>query len=78
MQPQKTHESDEGSRRCRKVQQRNLLLVGSEDGFKDITRRPFFGQLFRISGRSRTLLEGLFCLESEAIDVVLLIRLPAT
>ncbi len=69
MQPQKTHE---GSRRHRKVQQRNLLLVGSEEGFKDITHRLFFGQRFRILGRSTTLLEGLFCLESQALDIVLL------
>jgi two-component system, NarL family, nitrate/nitrite response regulator NarL len=74
MQPQKTHDSDKGSNRHHKVQQGNLLLVGSEEGFKDITYRLFFGQRFRIAGRSTTLLEGLFCLESEAIDVVLLSR----
>jgi two-component system, NarL family, nitrate/nitrite response regulator NarL len=74
MEPQKTHESDAGSKRYRKVQQSTLLLVGSEEGFKDITHRLFFGQRFRISGRSTTLLEGLSCLESEAVDVVLLSR----
>ena len=36
MQPQKTHESDEGSKRRRKVQQGNLLLVGSEEGSKTL------------------------------------------
>jgi hypothetical protein len=36
MQLQKTHEGDKGSTRHRKVQQRNLLLVGSEEGFKDV------------------------------------------
>jgi DNA-binding winged helix-turn-helix (wHTH) protein/DNA-binding CsgD family transcriptional regulator len=72
MQPQKTDESNKGSKRHRKVQQGNLLLIGPEEGFEGIPQRLFSGQRFRISGRSTTLLEGLFCLEFEAIDVVLL------
>jgi DNA-binding CsgD family transcriptional regulator len=74
MQPQKTHDSDEGGKRDGKVQQSNLLLIGGEDGFREINHHLFFGQRFRIAGRATTLLEGLFCLESEAIDVALLSR----
>jgi DNA-binding response OmpR family regulator len=71
MQAQKT--SDGVSKRNREVEQSNLLLVGSENGFKsDITQRIFYGQQFRVAGRSTTLREGLLRLESDAIDLVLL------
>lgn len=37
-----------------------------------VTRRIFSGRQFRIAGRSTTLLDALACLESSAIDMVLL------
>ena len=64
-----------GSWRRPHRQQMNLLLVGSEDAFKnDIAERLFEGERFRVVARSSALLEALACLESGAIDLVLLSR----
>jgi two-component system, NarL family, nitrate/nitrite response regulator NarL len=73
MQAKKTNENFAVSKRNRRGLQSNLLLVGSEDGFKGVITHPlFFGRQIRVAGQSTTLLEGLFRLESEAIDLVLL------
>lgn len=51
----------------------SLLLVGSEDAFKAGTpQRVIPGNHFRVVARSSSLLEAEVCLESNAIDMVLL------
>jgi DNA-binding response OmpR family regulator len=56
-----------------RIRESRLLLVGSEDDFKDgVAGEMMGGKPPYIAGRSTTLLGGLARLHSEAIDVVLL------
>jgi DNA-binding winged helix-turn-helix (wHTH) protein len=51
----------------------SLLLVGSEEVFKtDVTERMISEKHLRVVARSSSLLEAKACLESKAIDMVLL------
>lgn len=61
------------SRRRRRQQQVSLLLVGSEDAFREgITEAIIPAAHFNVVARSSSLLEAEACLESGAIDMVLL------
>jgi DNA-binding response OmpR family regulator len=49
-----------------------LLLLGSEDAFRDeVSKRLINGRDFTILARTTSLLQGIDCLESKAVDVVL-------
>lgn len=51
----------------------NLLLVGSEEVFQNNAAKRFFqGDRFQVVARSSTLLDAIVCLDSKAIDLVLL------
>jgi DNA-binding CsgD family transcriptional regulator len=68
-----TQPIDGASKRTRRDPQSKLLLIGSEDGFKsDAMHRVLYGHQFQLAGRSPTLLDGLYRVESEEIDLVLL------
>jgi len=75
MQAQQISSSNDVAKRDRRGPLSTLLLLGSEEAFKnDVTHRVFFERQFRVAGQSTTLLDGLSRLESEEIDLVLLSR----
>jgi DNA-binding response OmpR family regulator len=64
---------EHGCREEHRGRQVNLLLVGSNDAFKsDVLARVLDGDHFQVIARSSALLDALACLESGAVDVVLL------
>lgn len=72
MQAQHTRHSGDSSMLSREDQQRKLLLVGKEEGFRNLIKRQFFGeQQFLITGRSITLLDALAHLKSGEIDLAI-------
>jgi hypothetical protein len=60
------------SRRRNRRQLMSLLLLGSEDAFRDdVSTKLLSGRDFTVLARTSSLLQGIACLESKAVDVVL-------
>jgi DNA-binding winged helix-turn-helix (wHTH) protein len=75
MKAQQTKHGYGASGRSRRSQPMNLLLVGSEEVSKrDDVERMCQSDRFEVLARSSSLLEALACLDSRAIDLVLLSR----
>ena len=75
MQAKQNTRTYEAFRRHRRAGQVNLLLIGSEDAFKNqASKRLIQGAHLSVVARSSSLLEAIACLESKAIDLVVLSR----